>query len=104
MLGYRFSKYINKTGLKRPFDNLLDLFKQLIVITSGDVAETLSWMNELDRQHKMTPKDYGMGDFIEDLKKKGYITEDNESGEYKLKSKCEVEFSISEMEDFFGIL
>ena len=104
MLGYRFSKYINKNGSNRPFDNLLNLFKQLIVITSGDVAETLSWMNELDRQHKMTPQDYGMGDFIEDLKKKGYITEDNESGEFKITAKSEVDIRRSALEEIFGKL
>ena len=104
MLGYRFSKYINPSGSNSPFDNLLKLFQQLIVITSGDVAETLSWMNELDRQHKMTPKDYGMGDFIEDLNKKGYITEDNENGEFKITAKSEVDIRRSALEEIFGKL
>jgi len=104
MFGYRFSKYINTKGSNSPFDSLLKLFQQLIVITSGDVAETLSWMNELDRQHKMTPKDYGMGDFIEDLKKKGYITEDNESGEFKITAKSEIDIRRSALEEIFGKL
>ena len=104
MLGYRFSKYINSKGSNSPFDSLLKLFQQLIVITSGDVAETLSWMNELDRQHKMTPEDYGMGDFIEDLKKKGYITEDNESGKFKITAKSEVDIRRSALEEIFGKL
>ena len=62
---------------------------QLILITAGNVAEALQWMTEVDRQHKLTNDKYGMGDFIEDLKKNGYISEDGPKGEFKLKPKSE---------------
>ena len=44
---------------------------QLLTYTSGDVGEALQWLNELDRQFELTNPDYGMGDFIDDLKDKG---------------------------------
>ncbi|GIV45195.1 MAG: hypothetical protein KatS3mg036_0013 [Ignavibacterium sp.] len=40
------------------------------------LLKPLDWMNDIDRQYKITNDDYGMGDFIEDLKKQGYIKED----------------------------
>ena len=67
MKGIRFSKYIPQPGGGSPFEQLLKLFMQLINYTAGDVAEALSWMNELDREHKFTNDDYGMGDFIKDF-------------------------------------
>ena len=39
----------------------------------------LNWMNELDRQYNITGEEYGMGDFIDELKEKGFIKE-NEDG------------------------
>jgi hypothetical protein len=30
-------------------------------------------MNQLDKEYEMTNQEYGMGDFIEELKDKGYI-------------------------------
>ena len=40
-------------------------------------------MNELDKEYELTDDEYGMGDFIEELKEKGYITEDNQNGRNK---------------------
>ncbi|MBI5661022.1 MULTISPECIES: VWA domain-containing protein [Ignavibacterium] len=77
MLGYRFTKYIPSVQKsKTAFENLLKVFLELLLITSGNVEEALDWMNNIDRQYKITNDDYGMGDFIEDLKKQGYIKED----------------------------
>ncbi|WP_337866056.1 VWA domain-containing protein [Ignavibacterium sp.] len=77
MIGYRFTKYFPSQGKeKSAFENLLKIFLDLLLITSGDVSEALNWMNEIDRQYKLTSDEYGMGDFIEDLKKNGYIKED----------------------------
>ena len=77
---------------------------QLILITSGNVAEALQWMTEVDRQYKLTNDKYGMGDFIDDLKKKGYISEDGPKGEFKLKAKSEQNLRQSALEEIFGKL
>ena len=71
MLGYRFSKYTPQG--QTPFDRLFDLFKQLLTYTSGDVAESLSWLTDLDKEYKLTNSDYGIGDFVNDLREKGYL-------------------------------
>jgi Ca-activated chloride channel family protein len=80
MQGFHFTKYDPNQQGKSKFQQLLDLFTQLLTHTSGDVKEALEWLNELDRQYKITDDDYGIGDFVEDLKDKGYITEENEKG------------------------
>jgi Ca-activated chloride channel family protein len=80
MRGHRFVKFDPNAEGKTRFEQLLDMFLQMLTYTSGDVAEALQWMNQLDKEYKLTDEEYGMGDFIEDLKKNGYIREDNQTG------------------------
>ena len=77
---------------------------QLLVITSGQVDEALSWMNELDKQYSITTDEYGMGDFIEDLKKKGMIKEDLKTGNLNLTAKSEQQIRKNALEEIFGKL
>ena len=100
MLGYRFSKYKPEEG-KSPFQKLLDIFLQLMNITSGDVQETLDWMTQLDREYGLTNESYGMGDFIEDLKNNGYINE-NETGGLSITPKSEQQIRRKSLEEVFG--
>jgi Ca-activated chloride channel family protein len=88
---------------KSPFDTLWDLFQQLLTISSGDVAQALSWLNELDKQYKITDQfeDYGMGDFIEDLKDRGYIENDEESGHVVMTRKTERSIRQRSLEEVF---
>ncbi len=104
MLGYRFSQFENDGSGKSDFENLLKLFLQLLVVTSGDVTETLHWMNELDKQYGISNDNYGMGDFIDDLKQKGYLTEDNKTGEFNVSAKTEQSIRKSALEEIFGKL
>ena len=59
-----------------PFEKLFDVFSELITHTSGDVDEALDWLNILDKEYSLTSDEYTMDDFIEDLKKKGYLREE----------------------------
>ena len=102
MKGYQFSKFLPNELPKGGFDELLKLFTQLLNYTAGDAGEALAWINELDKQYKFTNKDYGMGDFIEDLKQKGYINEEN--GETKITAKTEQTIRKSALEEIFGKL
>ncbi|MEM7550271.1 MAG: hypothetical protein AAF363_11370 [Bacteroidota bacterium] len=105
MNGYQFSDFIpDLPKEKKKFDQLLDMFLQLLVITSGDVAETLNWMTNLDNQYNITGPNYGMGDFIEELKDKGYLTEDNQTGEFKVSAKGEQKIRKNALEEIFGKL
>ena len=70
MLGYRFTKYLAHKDLSdTTFDQLFKVFNELLIITGGDVSEALSWLTNIDKQYNITDGQYGMGDFIEDLKK-----------------------------------
>ena len=105
MIGNRFTEFIpEKSTGENTFDNLLNIFMQLMVITSGDVAEALSWLTNLDQQYKITNEEYGIGDFIEDLKTKGYITEKTGDGKFELTGKSEQAIRKSALEEIFGKL
>jgi uncharacterized protein with von Willebrand factor type A (vWA) domain len=104
MIGFHFSKFDPSANGKGKFEQLLDLFMQLLTYTSGDVSEALQWMNELDRQFELTNPEYGMGDFMEDLKDKGYITENNEQGEIRITPKTEQGIRKRSLEEIFGKL
>ena len=71
MRGFHFSKFDPNADGKSKFQQLLDLFMQLLTYTNGDVAEALQWLNQLDREYGLTNGEYGMGDFIDELKDKG---------------------------------
>ncbi len=104
MKGFRFTKFDPNAEGQTKFDQLLDLFMQLLTYTSGDVAEALDWMNQLDRQYELTNDEYGMGDFIEDLKDKGYLSEQNEKNEIRITPKTEQSIRKRSLEEIFGKL
>jgi uncharacterized protein with von Willebrand factor type A (vWA) domain len=104
MLGHNFSKFDPKQNSKTSFEKLLDAFTQLLTYTSGDVSEALSWLTELDKQYDITTEEYGIGDFIEDLKEKGYIDENKENEEIKITPKTEQGIRKKSLEEIFGKL
>ena len=104
MIGHTFTDYVPDNSGDNSFENLLKIFLQLITITSGDVSETLNWMNELDRKYSMTDDDYGMGNFIEELKEKGYIKENGNENVFQLTAKSELTIRKQSLEEIFGKL
>ena len=104
MKGFHFTGFDPNEDGKSNFEKLLDLFMQLLTYTSGDVGEALQWLNQLDRQYELTNEEYGMGDFIEDLKDKGYITDDEGKGEIKITPKTEQGIRKRSLEEIFGKL
>jgi Ca-activated chloride channel family protein len=105
MLGYRFSQYTPPPDAdKSDFEKLLKIFMQLVLITSGNVAEALQWLTELDKEYKLTTPQYGLGDFIDQLKREGYITDDGPGGEFKLQARSEQSLRKSALEEIFGKL
>jgi len=105
MIGYRITDFVPDKNIDQSaFDNLWNILQQLLLITSGDVSEALSWLTNVDKQYNITNADYGMGDFIEDLKRKGFLKEDNQTGELKISAKSEQEIRKSALEEIFGKL
>ncbi|NUN09368.1 MAG: hypothetical protein HUU54_09355 [Ignavibacteriaceae bacterium] len=104
MIGLRISKYVKKAAKDRGFDQLMSLFTQLLLITSGNVPEALNWLNEIDRKYQLTSTEYGIGNFIEDLKKRNFLTEDPVSGNLNITSKTELHLRKESLEEIFGKL
>ncbi|MCW3464730.1 vWA domain-containing protein [Chitinophaga nivalis] len=104
MRGITFSRFNPDENQKPPFQKLLDLFTQLLTYTSGDVSEALQWLTQLDKEYNLTGKDYGIGDFIQELKEKGYIRENEESGNIEITSKTEQTIRKNALEEIFGRL
>ena len=106
MKGVIFKKLIGlvKDLNTKNFEDLLKIYQQLLLITSGDFNKTISIMTELDRKHNFTPENYGIGDFIEDLKKKGYIKENPSDQKIKITKKSELELRHSALDEIFGKL
>lgn len=104
MSGYHFFKYIPEEDGRSDFERLLDLFMQLLNYTSGDVGEALDWMHQLDRKHNLTTDQYGMADFIEDLKKNGYIQDNPTNGQFNLTPKSEQSIRRRALDEIFGKL
>jgi Ca-activated chloride channel family protein len=55
---------------------LIDLFSQILLQTSGDVSETLEWMRYLDEQYRIFGPDMTLDMFVDRLKEEGLIEED----------------------------
>ncbi len=72
--GFIFKTY--EADKQSPFEKLLEIFKELITHTSGDFDEAIDWLRSLDKEYNLTDEQYTIDDFIEDLKKKGYIREE----------------------------
>jgi Ca-activated chloride channel family protein len=104
MIGHRFTDFIPEENGKSGFEDLLRVFLQLVTITSGDVSEALNWMNELDRQHNLTGEEYGIGDFIDELKERGYIKENEDGSRIVLTAKSELTIRRQSLEEIFGKL
>lgn len=104
MKGFQFKAFTTAPGAKSRFEQLLDIFLQLLTYTSGDAAEALDWMNQLDKQYQLTTGDYGMGDFIEDLKENGYLKENPADGRFELTGKTEQSIRQKSLEEIFGKL
>ncbi len=101
--GFFFSKY--ESPYESPFDKLFDIFKELITHTSGDLDEALDWLSELDKEYSLTDENYTLEDFIEDLKRKGYIREeinDDGTGGMAITSKTERAIRQQALDQIFG--
>lgn len=103
--GFAFTKHTSKK--QTPFEKLFDVFQELITHTSGDFDEAMDWLKQLDDEYNLTTEDYTLEDFVEDLKKKGYLREEligsGKSG-LKITAKTERALRKRALEQIFGNL
>ncbi len=103
--GFYFKTY--EAPFQSPFDKLFTIFKELITHTSGDFDEAISWLRELDKEYKLTDENYTIDDFIEDLKKKGYIKDEvkgDGSNGFGITAKTERAIRQQALDQIFGNL
>ncbi|MCF8330466.1 MAG: VWA domain-containing protein [Crocinitomicaceae bacterium] len=101
--GYVFTPF--EAPNQSPFEKLFDVFSELITHTSGDVDEALDWLKILDKEYHLTTDEYTMDDFIEDLKKKGYLREEIQpdgKGQLSITAKTERVLRKNAMDQLFG--
>lgn len=103
MKGFLFTDFRPEAG-KTPYEQLFNLFMELLQYTAGDPAEALHWLSELDRQYGLTNDEYGIGDFIEELKEKGYLRDASEQGRMDLTARSEQTIRQRSLEEIFGKL
>ncbi|MFQ5605243.1 MAG: VWA domain-containing protein [bacterium] len=78
---FRYSEWREEQDKsKLTFDELMRLFSQLLLHTSGDVNEALQWLTDLDNEYQLFDDQEGVGfdEFLDWLKKEGYIEEYND--------------------------
>ena len=101
--GYIFTPF--EAPEQSTFDKLFDIFSELITHTSGDVDEAIDWLKILDKEYSLTTDEYTMDDFIEDLKKKGYLREEIQpdgNGQLAITAKTERVLRKNAMDQIFG--
>jgi uncharacterized protein with von Willebrand factor type A (vWA) domain len=101
--GFVFKTYEPKN--QSPFEKLFEIFKELITYTSGDFDEAIDWLRSLDKEYKLTTSEYTIDDFVEDLKKKGYIKEEIDAdgvGGTKITPKTERAIRQQALNHIFG--
>jgi Ca-activated chloride channel family protein len=86
------------------FDTLFDLFQQLLLHTGGDADEALRWLTAVDNQYGISDAEMGLGDFIEELKNRGFIERDEETGVVQITGKTTRGLRERSLEEIFGQL
>jgi Ca-activated chloride channel family protein len=101
--GFKFQPY--EVPNQSNFDKLFDVFKELITHTSGELDEAIEWLDTLDKEYKISDDDYSKDDFLEDLKKRGYIRDEikpDGKGGMAITAKTERAIRKGALEQIFG--
>ncbi len=71
-----YSKWLpdSKTDESR-LEDLLSIFSSILVQTNGDIEEALDWLEQMGIEYQLFDKDLTFGDFVDELKRQGYIAE-----------------------------
>ncbi len=106
-MNFKYSQWNDKYAIgytKPPFETLWDLFQELLTIASGDVAQALHWLTELDKDYKITDQfdeDYSIGSFMDELKERGYIEHDKKQNVVVITRKTERSLRQKSLEEIF---
>jgi Ca-activated chloride channel homolog len=80
-----YSKWTDKSLTdEQRLEQLYSLFSYILIQTNGDPGEALEWLQQLDEKYGIFNNEISFSDFVDKLKEKGYIEENN--GIFVLKS------------------
>lgn len=103
----KWDERFHNQATNTPFDSLWNLFQDLLSIASGDVSQALRWLNQIDEEFKVTDQfndGYGIGDFIDELKERGYIKFDEENAVMVPTAKTDRSIRQKALEEIFNQL
>ncbi|KER09063.1 MAG: von Willebrand factor A [[Candidatus Thermochlorobacteriaceae] bacterium GBChlB] len=104
-MDYRFSQWEERhAGGQSTLEKMLKLFNQLLIYTNGDANQALQWMTEMDRQYGLGDDEMGMGEFIEWLKREGYLEDAAEKGEFNITGKTTKKIREDSLNEIFTTL
>lgn len=85
------------------FNTLFDLFQQLLMISGGDVSQSLRWLTDLDSEYNLTADnpEYSIADFIKELEERGYINYEDEGDRIHLTRKTERTLREQALDEIF---
>ncbi len=104
MKGFLFTPYIPKSSEKAGFEMFKRTFFEILNYTSGNVSEALDLLTQVDNHYGLSNANYGVGDFIEDLKQEGYLSDKSGNGEFEITAKSEQMIRKNALEEIFGRL
>ncbi len=106
MITWQFTKFEQTSDEQNLFERLLKTFKELLLHSSGNVSEALSWMTQLDKQYNISSENYGIADFINELIDKGFIKTDevDRKVDFIPTSKLEISLRKHALNDIFDQL
>jgi len=102
MIPYQYLQWDEEKhgGKLSNFEQLFDMFQQLLQYTAGDATEALNFLTQLDQRFHLTGSKSGIGDFIEELKSRGYLREET-GGEIQITAKTERSLRDRSLEEVF---
>lgn len=104
-MDYRFSKWDERHAANQStLERMLKVFNQLLIYTNGDANQALQWMTEMDRQYGLGDDEIGMGEFIEWLKREGYLEDAAERGEFQITGKTTKKIREDSLNEIFSSL
>lgn len=100
MRGIKYTKF--KPKRRDIFDELLNLFQELLMYSAGDVEMTVKWLVELDNEYNITNENYEIRDFLEELVNRGFLTAQEDDGIIIPSSKMDIELRKRALKEVFG--
>ena len=81
-------------------EQLISIYNYILIQTNGDVEEALEWMQSLSDQHGFFDDEFKFSDFVDELKKKGYIAE--KEGLFQLTAKGSQRIRLDSLNNIFS--